>query len=73
MIVRKLYIDREGVKVTIPRDVRRKREWANVKYVAIEYHPPFLVMRPLTLEELMTQPTTEEEELPADALSHTKP
>ncbi len=59
--------------ITIPRDIRRRPPWLHARQVGIEYHPPFLIIRPLTLDELMKWARSEEEDLPLDEVPHPKP
>ncbi len=61
--MRKIYRRGDSVMVTIPKPVRNLAAWAHVGHVTIEWIPPNLVIRPLSVEELMNRPRAEGEVL----------
>lgn len=61
------------MQITIPADVRASEPWAGARHVEIEYNPPYLIVRPLRIEELLRRPRSEDEEFVPDEAAHPQP
>jgi len=65
MLIRKLHRMGTSVVLTIPHHVMRRWEGQHVSHVVIEDRDDHLVIRPLTLEQLVHYPAPEEEDAPS--------
>jgi antitoxin component of MazEF toxin-antitoxin module len=64
MLIRKLHRMGTSTVVTVPQHVMRRWEQLKARHVIIEDQGDHLVLRPLTLEELIHYPIPEEEDTP---------
>lgn len=62
MLIRKLQRMGTSTVVTIPQHVIRRWEQLKARHVIVEDHDDHLVLRPLTLDQLIHYPVPEEED-----------
>ncbi len=65
MLIRKLHRMGTSTVLTVPQHVMRRWEGLHASHVVIEDRGDHLVVRPLTLEQLLSYPAPEEEAPPS--------
>ncbi len=73
MWIRKLYRLGDSVAVTIPRDVMRMWDQRGARYVELLFQAPSLIVTPLSMEDLVHHPRSEEEDVHAPDPAHPQP